>query len=29
MERIKNANSGINLEDKLELLKNKFKKPWK
>jgi hypothetical protein len=27
MERIKNANSGINLEDKLELLKNKFKKP--
>ena len=27
MERIKNANSGLNLEDKLELLKNKFKKP--
>jgi DNA polymerase-3 subunit epsilon len=27
MERIKNAHSGLNLEDKLELLKNKFKKP--
>ena len=29
MERIKASNSSQNIEDKLELLKNKFKKPWK
>lgn len=29
MERLKTANANHQIEDKLELLKNKFKKPWK
>jgi hypothetical protein len=29
MERLKAANASHQIEDKLELLKNKFKKPWK
>jgi hypothetical protein len=28
MERLKAANTSHQIEDKLELLKNKFKKPW-
>jgi hypothetical protein len=29
MERIKSLNNNQDIEDKLEALKNKFKKPWK